>query len=165
MKNLVLKIPTAIFIVLVLLPLLIFAMQQFSGEVLLELQYYQLLSILGSVVSWLWLISVVDYFYSKVPTFKFIRWIYILLALDFLLLVVKILNFYDFIVINHLVLFAIQAIVMIIAIVFITLLIRIVFFERAVWFIVLELLILIIGITTLTPEIKRHEQELLGDEI
>lgn len=165
MKNLVLKIPTAIFIVLVLLPLLIFAMQQFSGEVLLQPQYYKLLSILGSIVSWLWLISVVDYFYSKAPTFKFIRWIYILLALDFMLLLVNIFNFSDFIVINHLVLFAIQAIFMIIAIVFITLLIRIVFFERAVWFIVLELLILIVGITTLTPEIKRYEQELLGDEL
>ena len=165
MKNLVLKIPTAIFIVLVLLPLLILAMQQFSGEVLLKPQYYKLLSILGSIVSWLWLISVVDYFYSKAPTFKLIRWIYILLALDFLLLLVKIFNFYDIIVINDLALFAIQLIIMISNIVFITLLIRIVFFERAVWFIVLELLILIVGITTLTPEIKRYEQELLGDEI
>ena len=165
MKNIVLKVPTAIFIALVFLPFMILALQVFAQEELLDQKYYDVLSAIGSIVSSVWLFSIVDYFQSKAPEFKFTRLIYILLVSG---LTLSLLGSFD--VLIHpkaidLILMGLHSVVFIALVVFITLLIRKVFYERAVWFIVLEILIVIIGITTLTPEIKRHEKELLAKDL
>lgn len=162
MKNIVLKVPTSIFIVLVLLPILIFALQIVSGEELIKPEYYDVLSIVGSFVTWIWLFSIVDYFHSKAPGFKHIRWVYLLLFIDFTLVLLDHFYFTGLNLKDDILVFIIRSVLFIAALVFITILIRSVFYERAVWFIVLELLIMIVGITTLTPEIKRHEKELEG---
>lgn len=162
MKAIVLKVPTTIIIVLALLPILIFVLQKVSGEELLKPEYYKALSIIGSIVTWIWLFSVVDYFHSKAPDFKHIRWIYLLLILDFTLVLFDHFYFTDVNPKDDILVYIIRSVLSLAALVFITILIRSVFYERAVWFIVLELLILIVGITTLTPEIKRHEKELGG---
>jgi len=165
MKNIVLKVPTTIFTVLVLLPFMIYFLQMVANKELLEPKYYGVLSTIGSIVSFIWLFSIVDYFQSKAPEFKFTRLIYVLLTVD---LAVDLLTSFDVASIEGIVDFALsifQSIVYVAATVFITLLIRKVFYERAVWFIVLEVLIVIVGITTLTPEIKRNEKELLGNDI
>jgi hypothetical protein len=158
MKNIVLKVPTAIFIVLVFLPFIIFAMQMLSEEELLASKHYDTLSIIGSIVTSIWLFSIVDYFQSKAVEFKFTRLIYGLLSVE---LIMGLLTTTDIIPpesMTEIILSFTQSIVYISVTVFITLLVHKVFYERAVWFVVLELLIPIIGITTLTPEIKRNEK-------
>ena len=158
MKNIVLKVPTPIFIVLVFLPFIIFAMQMLSEKELLASKHYDTLSIIGSIVTSIWLFSIVDYFQSKAIEFKFTRLIYGLLSVE---LIMDLLTTTDIILtesMTEIILSFTQSIVYISATVFITLLVHKVFYERAVWFVVLELLIPIIGITTLTPEIKRNEK-------
>lgn len=165
MKNIVLKVPTAIFVVLVFLPFMIFLLQMIANEELLEPKYYGLLSIVGSVVASVWLFSIVDYFQSKAPGFKFTRLIYLLLVVE---LILDLLLSFDAVAYNgigDLILGILQSIIYVTVTVFITLLIQKVFYERAVWFIVLEILIVIVGITTLTPEIKRNEKELLAKDL
>lgn len=165
MKNLVLKVPTAIFVVLVFLPILIWAMQLVAEKELIEPKYYPVLSIIGSVVSSIWLVSIIDYFQSKAPNFKYTKLIYVLIALD---LIVSLLEFFaliDFGPSTPTIFTAVQFAFFIPTVVFITLLIRKVFYERSVWFIVVEILTVVVGIFTLTPEIKRHEKEVLAQEI
>lgn len=162
MKNIVLKLPTAIFIMLVLLPVAILTLQMIAGEELLEAKYYGTLMIVGSVVASIWLFSIVDYFQSKIEGFKYTRLIYILLGLD--LTLDLLFEFVEFSESVYVALNILRVITYITAVVFITLLIHKVFYERAVWFIVLEVLIVIVGISTLTPEIKRNEKELLAKD-
>lgn len=161
MKNIVLRVPTAIFIALVFLPLMIFVLEIVAERELMEPRYYDILDIVGSVVISIWLFSIVDYFQSKAPEFKFTGLIYILLAIELILDLLVSFDILTFDGVNYLIPIAVQSIIYITATVFIILLIHKVFYERAVWFIVLEILIVIVGITTLTPEIKRNEQEIL----
>jgi len=165
MKNVVLKIPTAIFIALIFLPFMILVLQIVSREELMEAESYQVLSIVGSITSSIWLFSIVDYFQSKTPAFKFLRLIYILLIVDSAFILLDIFEITGSDRTTQILLFVAHSVVYITAMVFIILLIRKVFYERSVWFIVLEVIILVIGIMTLTPEIKKHEKELQASSL
>lgn len=165
MKNIVLKVPTGIFVVLVALPFLILGLQIVADKELLDLKYYVILRIVGLIVSSIWLFSIVDYFHSKKPDFKYIRLTYFFLALG---VIFNLLFTFDLLPFQGIVVFLLgifRLLFFVPATVFITLLIREVFYERAVWFIVLEVLIVIVGITTLTPEIKRNELETLSEDL
>ncbi|MDG1331753.1 MAG: hypothetical protein P8P74_05455 [Crocinitomicaceae bacterium] len=159
MKNIILKVPTTIFIVLVLLPFMILGLQIVADKELMEPKYYGVLSLVGSIVSSIWLFSIVDYFQSKAPDFKYGRLIYVLLSLDLILTLLSAFNITSFEGVIDFSLSISRLIIFIVAVIFIVLLVQKVFYERAVWFIVLEILIVIVGITTLTPEIKRNEKE------
>lgn len=165
MKNAVLKIPTAIFVALIFLPFMILVLQIVAREELMEAESYQVLSIVGSITSSIWLFSVVDYFQSKTPDFKFLRLVYILLIVDSAFILLDIFEITGSDRTTQILLFVAQSAVYITATVFITLLIRKVFYERSVWFIVLEVITLVIGIMTLTPEIKKHEKELQASSL
>jgi hypothetical protein len=165
MKNIVLKVPTAIFLVLVIWPFIIAALQIVADRELLDLKYYGILGVISGLVSSIWLFSIVDYFQSKSPEFKFTNVIYILLGVELVVSLLKSFGVFSSIGMISLVINAFQILVYVAAVVYITLLIRKVFYERAVWFIVLEVLIVVVGITTLTPEIKRNEQELLASDL
>lgn len=165
MKNLVLKFPTAIFVVLVFLPILIWALQLVAEKELIEPKYYAMLSIIGSVVSFIWLASVVDYFQLKAPNFNYTKLIYILIAVDLIFSLLEFFSIVDFGPSTHTIFTIVQFALFISTVVFITLLIRKVFYKRSVWFIVIEILTVVAGIITLTPEIKRHEKGALAEEI
>lgn len=165
MKNIVLKVPTAIFIALVFLPLMIVVLQMISGQELVELKYLSILALIGSIVTSIWLFSIVDYFHSKAPDFKYTRLINILLIFELVVNLLESLNIQSFEGIIDFSLMILQTAIFITAVVLIVLLVRKVFYERSVWFIVIEILFTIIGITTLSPEIKRNEKELLAQDI
>lgn len=165
MKNAVLKIPTAIFVALIFLPFMVFVLQIVSGEELMKAGSHQILSIVGSITSFIWLLSVVDYFQSKTPDFKSLRLIYLLLIVDSAFILLDIFEITGSDRTTQILLLVAQSAVYITATVFITLLVRKVFYERSVWFIVLEIITLVIGIITLTPEIKKHEKELQASSL
>lgn len=160
MKNLVVKVPTFVFAILLLIPLLLFACRAITDEVIVEMSTLKILFGISSAVKLIWLFSIVDYFQSKLDHFKFLKLIYFLLTVDGLI------SFWCFFsvenpdVITEIVYSLLPIVVHIVTTVFITLLVQKVFYERAVWFIALEVFTLVVGIITLTPEIKRNEKEL-----
>ena len=160
MKNLVLKIPTFVFSIGVLVPLFLFAYMVINDEPLVETRTFKFFAVISSILKILWLFSIVDYFQSKLDDFKYLKLIYFLLLIDGLL------TFSTFLIVDsndimiEIALYLLPAVNHIATTVFITLLIQKVFYDRAVWFIVIEIFTLIVGIITLTPEIKRHEKEI-----
>lgn len=160
MKNLVLKIPTFVFSIGVLVPILLFAYMVITDEPLVETRTFKFFAVISSILKILWLFSIVDYFQSKLDDFKYLKLIYFLLLIDGLL------TFSTFLIVDsndimiEIALYLLPAVIHIATTVFITLLIQKVFYNRAVWFIVIEIFTIVVGVITLTPEIKRHAKEI-----
>ena len=165
MKNIVLKVPTAIFIALVFLPFFILIFQMFSDEEIMKAETYNILAIVGSITTTLWLFSIVDYFQSKTPNFPQLQLIYVLLTLEAIFVILNMFDLTNLGTIITTILSALHVAVYIMATIFITLLIRRVFYKRTPWFVIVEILIVIVGIITLTPEIKKHDMELQTSEV
>ena len=151
MKNIVLKVPTGIFLVLVALPFLVLGFQIIADRELLDPKYYIVLRVIGMIVSSIWLFSIVDYFHSKKPDFKYTRLTYFFIGLGLILNLMFTLDFLPLSESIVLLLGIFRLVFFIPSAVFITLLIREVFYERAIWFIVLEVLIVIVGIHLFYP--------------
>ena len=160
MKQLVLKVPTFVFAIPVLLPLLILALQIISEKELFVMEYLQFLKPISKVVVFAWLFSIVHYFQSKAPNFKYLKSIYLLLFIDLTLEIILWIFFPPF-AFNDLwysVISLVQFFNFVALTTLLTMLIHTVFYERSVWFIILEIFTIVVGILTLTPEIKRSEK-------
>lgn len=160
MKQLVLKVPTIVFATPVLVPLLIVALQIITEKELMSANYLKILKPINTAVALVWLFSIVDYFRSKAPDFKYIKSIYLLLFIDVALEISDLLFFQNlaFTDMYYWAIGFLQFFNFVAFTILLTLLIQKVFYERSTWFIVLEILTIIVGILTLTPEIKRNEQ-------
>ncbi len=162
MKQLILKVPYALFIAFVLLPFIIVAAQIIGEKQLIPVEYMDLLKVATSIVKLLWLFAIVDYFRSKTPDFKYLKLIYALLFFDVGLFIAEWLFFQNlaFSDVYFWVIWLIKSFNFIALTVFLTMLVKSYFSERSIWFIVIELFTIVVGVLTLTPEIKRHEKEL-----
>ncbi len=160
MKQLVLKVPTGIFAVFVLAPLFIIGAQIFSEQHLTSSEYFDYLKISRTIVILLWLFSIVDYFKSKVSDFEQINLIYTLLFFGVGLEFADWLYFWNLSVDNlyYWIIEFLQLFNHIALTVFLTRLVKKFFKERSTWFIVIEFFTVVVGVLTLTPEIKRYEQ-------
>lgn len=138
MKNLLLKVPTSVFTILVLAPLLILAYTAISNETIVKANKLTTLFAIASAVKIVWLFAIVDYFQSKLDNFNYLKLIYFLLLVDGLL------TFSIFFIIDSpdlmtgLALYLLPIGIHIATTVFVTLLVRKVFFDRSVWFIVIK---------------------------
>lgn len=160
MKNIVLKVPTFFLTIGVITPLIIFGFTTITNELPIETGTLKILFAIASAIKLVWLFSIVDYFQSKLENFNYLKLIYFFLTID------AIVTFMNFLIIEspslftEIVLLLLPIGIHIATTVFITLLINKVFYKRSVWFIVIEIFTIVVGVITLTPEIKQDEMEL-----
>jgi hypothetical protein len=138
------------------------AAQVIGEKQIIPLEYMDFLKVATSIVKLLWLFAIVDYFRSKNPDFEYLKLIYTLLFFDVGLFISEWLFFQNlsFSDVYFWVIWLIKSFNFIALTVFLTMLVKSYFSERSIWFIAIELFTIVVGVLTLTPEIKRHEKEL-----
>lgn len=152
MKSIVLKIPTLVFFIgLVLGPILRFALKYANSEYYDKIDY-RLLYIVQIFVAAVWLSSVVAYFSHEGNSKKNNTLIYSLIVVEF---ISSGLSFY----LEYYLVFALITFLMnILLTILLVPKIKKVFYARSTWLIVVELLMIPVGILSLTPEIQRWEK-------
>ncbi len=152
MKTILLKTPALVFFLgLVLGPLVRFALK-YSDSIYYNKIDFRLFYFVQVLVATLWLCSVVAYFSHEGKSKKNNSLIYSLIAVSF---ISTILSFYlEYFLVFALLTFLIEILLTILVLPKV----KKVFYARSTWFIVVELLVLPVGILTLTPEIQRWEK-------
>lgn len=152
MKNIILKTPAIVFFIgLVLGPLLRLSLKYANSEYYDKIDY-RLLYIVQIFVAALWLSSVVAYFSYEENSKKNNTLIYSLIVVEF---ISTGLSFY---LVYYLVFALITFLLNILLTILLVPKIKKVFYARSTWFIVVELLMIPVGILSLTPEIQRWEK-------
>lgn len=152
MKNLILKIPTSVFIFAVIFNLILyfFAIQYpeaFIGKMWIFTigGYVQLITI------FLWSLSLIHYFKNESNSLKLAQLIQFILLVNFSLILLSEFVFPFTLGIISLIIHTINTVL-------IYKLIRKTFYARSKWFLFVELLFVIVGIITLTPDVKKWEK-------
>lgn len=152
MRQFVLKVPTVVLLLAIFLPMM--SSELLLGNFLPFLQNETLITVfiyIRYVVIYLWLLSIVDFFSFETNNNTYTRLLQILILISFTLIVIP--DYYPWF-------FNLAAFVIyIVIIVLLFKKIKVLFYERSRWFIILELLILPVGIYTLTEGVKNWKQE------
>jgi hypothetical protein len=152
MKTILLKTPALVFFLgLVLGPLVRFALKYFDSVYYDKIDF-RMFYLVQVIVATLWLSSVVAYFSHESKSEKNNSLIYSLIAVSF---ISTILSFY----LEYFLVFALFTFLLnILLTILLVPKIKKVFYARSTWFIVVELLMIPVGILSLTPEIQRWEK-------
>ena len=160
MKNIILKVPTFVFLVLVFMPLI-------SWYLNLELIVFKnvliYLFFLPNLTIIVWLLSVLTYMTEASNSKQYFMPLIIIVLTEFSL------NFYTIMGIGEpksililYVLLILSLLLRIVTTVLMTKVVKKVFYARSTWFAIIELLFVPIGMFSLTPEIKEWEK---GDKV
>ena len=153
MKNIILKIPTLVFFLGLVIPTIFIFQLKVNYKELATDSILFTLSLIQSIVILIWTVSAVDIFsfeskskenniviYSLISVYILFSFIYLTIWPSMTLFILSVLAYASYIVLM-------------------TMKVKSVFYARSTWFVALELLIPLIGFLTLTPEIKRWEEE------
>ena len=152
MRNIIVKVPTLVFFLgLVAGPLTTALLSIYNSD------YYTWTNLfILEVIQWgvivVWMSGIVSYFSYEGKSYKNNSIIYTLIAIT------TISSFVDEYLWQHWFLHILALVSFIVSVILITPKIKKVFYARATWFIVIELLLIVVGFLTLTPEIKRWEK-------
>lgn len=158
MKQIILKTPTFIFIFLFCFRLWMYFFLDSAEWRELSRSWYSNLIQFGTW--YIWTLSLTDYFCFKSKNSEFKNPVYLIASLLFVLALFSTLTLDpDFNYAIRIVFWALYAVLCVLQSVYLIKIIKPVFYARSTWFVFLETLIPFWGILTLTPEIKRWEQE------
>ncbi len=153
MKQFVLKAPTVLLILLVLSPLLISKLLLGGIFPALQSENIELFTgILQVTTIALWHLSILDYFCSEKNDNRNKKLIQVIITVSFAFSL-------GLVFLNPTLSYLVYMLLAIGLLVFMLKKIKAVFYERSDWFIVLELILVPVGIYTLTEEIKNSESE------
>ena len=159
MRNIILRVPSYVFVVLFCLPS---ALSALSDKLGIELKLsFVLIVLLQICFSFIWKLSLVDYLSHENKDARNVWITYLMIFLEevsFVLLLVFGTNF------QVLPLLIASAILLKVLVIFkLTKLLRSVFYERSLWWVIFEFLFLILGVWSITDAIQNWEKEKLED--
>jgi uncharacterized membrane protein len=152
MKTIILKTPAIVFFLGLVLGLLVRFGLKYSDSIYYDKIDFRLLYLVQLIVATLWLSSLVAYFSHEGKSKKKNSLIYSLIGVLF---ISTALSFY----LEYFLVFALFTFLLnILLTILLVPKIKKVFYARSTWFIVIELLMIPVGILSLTPEIQRWEK-------
>ncbi|MFT6500209.1 MAG: hypothetical protein ACJASQ_000316 [Crocinitomicaceae bacterium] len=154
MRNLIISVPLGIIYSLFFVPFALLLLFLFQFPQLLSETTLIIFNLWGLAVFYIWAFSLIDYFRFESKSYKWIKLLKLLLTSTLVLS-------FDASIRDGMFEFILAITALLVWIVFTVLLsakIKRVFYARSRWFIFLEIFIPVIGVLTLTPEIKRWEK-------
>lgn len=152
MKNLILKVPTPVFIIAVLSNLILYIIAtKFPESFIDKLWIFEILNYIQFITIFIWTISLVEYFKTESNSIKLANYIKLLVSINFVFIIA---SFY----LNFFAIFIISSLLYLVNSILIFKLIKKTFYARSKWFLFLEIFFVIIGIITLTPDVKKWEK-------
>lgn len=155
MKALILKVPTVVFLIFIFTPIVLLNIKMELGVFDAFLRSF----ILPTIVSFIWLVSLIDYMSTEARSKKYVTWVYILILIRFSASIYLTTFDYSFDELNFILLIELFLLILGITTAILSLkIVKQVFYARSNWFLFIELWVLPIGIFTLTPDVKNWEE-------
>ncbi len=155
MKQIILKIPALVFLLLMFTPLILFYLDVSLGsmDIILKTRFLPIL------VSAIWSLSLIDYMAGESKSDQYVMLSKILILCQVIIeLLIPFISegnlLYEWIFLIEILGF----LLILLSAIFITSIVKKVFYARTIWFLFLEVWVTVVGIFTLTPDVQNWEK-------